>query len=269
MDTHEYLLDDVPCFRRAEADSRRWIEKQWGNFSTQPQNAAVMKTIERVCGNYSGEHGYKYLKTIADGMTFNTDMGLKVGKGKDTLGAKDIIGIRNLSYQLLFQRLYNTDEQQTYTVVDLPRTILQLFNHTHIAANSSQINDFRDTRHESSFFFVHRESLYALAQFFGWRYEVPGLPPGEVPVAASLIIEKLMPKEDQYSHDEGNVYLRFSLWTPNNGRITVPLSKCRIPELCELKEVRKIYDDRIARTGSWETLCDYTPQEMDHTTDIR
>lgn len=267
MDTHEYLLDDVPCFRRAENDSRRWINDHFPAFVADPNVAEVLQKLKSLCGNYTGSAAtYAYVKTIADGMTFNSDFGMKVVKGK--VSKDTIFQVRNVSLQLLMQRLYNTDEQQTYTAVDLPRTLLQILNHTHVG-EGVQLNDFRNTRQESNFFFVHREAMYALAQFFGFQYYVPGLPPGEVPVAATLIIEKLMPRKDQHSHDESKVFIRTTLWTPNNGQHTVPIPYCRIPELCEMKELREAYDKRIARTGTWEQLCNYVPQEIDHTTDIR
>lgn len=268
MDTHEYLLDDVPCFRRAEADSARWIAENFAAFAADPYVNSTVTKMKEICGPYNGTAPeYAYVKTVADGMIFNSEFGKKVCGGR--LTPELLLRIRNVSVQLLFQRLYNTDEQQTYTVVDLPYNILRLLNHTHLAAGIPQINDFRDTRHESTFFFVHRESLYALAQFFGFQYRIAGLPQGEVPVASSLIIEKLMPEKDQYSHDDTKIYVRLSLWTPYDGTHTVPVPACRIPELCEVAELRAIYDTRNARTGDWMTLCNYKPQEMDHTTDIR
>ncbi|KPA80233.1 putative acid phosphatase [Leptomonas pyrrhocoris] len=268
MDTHEYLLDDVPCFRRAENDSHRWLETRYPDFIEDPYNKRVIATIKEMCGPYNGTaKNYAYIKTVADGLTFSTDFGLNVLNGK--LSPQMLFDIRNVSLQLLMQRLYNTDEQQTYTVVDLPRSVLQTFNHTHIGDSPAQLNDFYDTRQESNFYFMHREALYAFAQFFGFQYNVAGLPPGEVPVAASLIMEKLMPRQDQFSHDARKIYVRIKLWTPYNGIYSIPISKCRIPELCELRELFDIHDTRVKRTGTWETLCHYKPQEIDHTTDIR
>ncbi|EPY32941.1 acid phosphatase [Strigomonas culicis] len=270
MDTHEYLLDDVPCFRRAEVDSHRWVKENLTDFMKDPEHMAALQTMRRVCGAPNGNFSeFAYIKTVADGMTFNYDYGMRIGRGRDMLTAEDLFRVRRLSLALLMQRLYYTDEQQTYTVVDLPISILRIFNHTHVGEGPVQLNDFHDTRQESSFYFVHRESLYALAQFFGWRYEVPGMPTGEVPVAASLIIEKLMPEHEQYLHNATTAYIRFTLYTPYNGIHTLGVPSCRVPELCEMSELRAIYDTRVERTGTWEKLCDYVPQEIDHTTDIR
>lgn len=268
MDTHEYLLDDVPCFRRAERDSVRWLAENYDAFINDSEVSTVLTKIKEVCGNYRGNvSGFAYLKTVADGMTLNTDFGQKIANGE--LTPEWLFRIRNVSMQLLLLRLYNTDEQQTYTVVDLPKVILKILNHTHVAKETVLLNDYSDTRQEANFFFVHRETLFALAQFFGFQFHVAGLPPMEVPVASSLILEKLMPKGEQHSYDESKVYIRMSLWTPYKGISTLPLNACRIPELCEMQELRAIYDKRINRTGTWETLCNYKPQEMDHTTDIR
>lgn len=266
MDTHEYLLDDVPCFRRAERDSHAWMNSNLKSFMKDPNVEDALSKMYRLCGAKAEDSlPNVFLKTVADGMTFNSDLHLPVCGGR--LTADDLYQIRNVSYRLLMNRLYNTDEQQTYTVVDLPRKLLMAFNHTHVG-EAAQLNDFLDTRQESTFYFVHREALYAFSQFFGFQFTVPGLPPGELPVASSLIMEKLMPADDQFSHD-GNSYVRLSLWTPGAGLQTVPLPSCRIPELCTLRELNNIYVTRIKRTGSWEELCNYEPSELDHTTDIR
>lgn len=267
MDTHEYLLDDVPCFRRAENDSHRWMRDEFPKFLADPEVAQVVTKMQEVCGSWNSTAPLNaYIKTVADGMTFNSDLGLKICGGKMT--PDWVYRVRRLSLLLLMKRLYNTDEQQTYTVVDLPRSILMLFNHTHVAEGVDQY-DFRDTRQESTFFFVHREALYAFAQFFGFEYHVPGLPPGELPVASSLIMEKLMRREEQDSHEAKTVYIRMTLWTPHDGSSTIHIPPCRIPEMCEMHELRQIYETRVARTGTWEQLCGYVPQEIDHTTDIR
>ncbi|KAG5464079.1 hypothetical protein LSCM1_00259 [Leishmania martiniquensis] len=268
MDTHEYLLDDVPCFRRAENDSHRWIDTHYAQFIGDPSTSRVLRIMKEVCGAYSGKaEGYAYIKTVADGLTFNHDIGLKVANGK--LTPEMLFSIRNVSLQLLMQRLYNTDEQQTYMAADLPRNVLQTLNHTHVKGAAAQASGVTDTRQEASFYFMHREALYAFAQFFGFQYSIAGLPPGEVPVATSLIIEKLVPHRELHANNVSHIYVHLTLWTPYNGIYTVPISTCRIPELCELKELQHIYETRVARTGTWEQLCDYKPQEIDHTTDIR
>lgn len=267
MDTHEYLLDDVPCFRRAEEDSKAWIQHNFPRFILDPQVKRTVDRMHDLCGPpKQNVSEYAYIKTVADGMTFNADMNLPVCDGK--LTPEDLFEIRRVSLRLLMERLYNTDEQQTYTVVDLPRAFLKALNHTRIG-EGLQIDDYLNTRQEAHFYFVHRETLYALAQFFGFEYNIPGLPHGEVPVASSLIIEKLMPAKDQFTHSLNKIYVRFLLWTPGTHVLNIPIPQCRIPALCELDELMDIYKKRVERTGSWEELCNFTVHEMDHTTDIR
>lgn len=265
MDTHEYLLDDVPCFRRAERDSAAWVKHNFAKFMGDENVRSAVKKMFKYCGREEDLSDFRFIKTVADGMTFNSDLQLKVCKGKVT--KEDLFQIRNVSFHLLMERLYNSDEQQTYTVVDLPRNILTALNHTHIGSGN-EINDFLNTRQEMTMYFVHREGLYAFAQFFGFQYNISGLPPGEIPVASSLIIEKLMPAQDQFSHDR-RVYVRLTMWAPETGVVSVPVPQCRMPALCELKELIDIYEERLGRTGSWEKLCNYTINELNHTTDIR
>nr|CCC93830.1 putative acid phosphatase [Trypanosoma congolense IL3000] len=128
MDTHEYLLDDVPCFRRAEADMRDWLNNSLDEFLSDPKVAKVLNYMKEVCGVSEKELPplYVFLKTVADGMTFNSDFGLNVCRGKVT--QEMMFKIRKVSLRLLMARLYHTDEQQTYTAVDLPYRILRMMN---------------------------------------------------------------------------------------------------------------------------------------------
>ncbi|ORC92924.1 putative acid phosphatase [Trypanosoma theileri] len=298
MDTHEYLLDNVPCFRRAEADVQHWINSSMDAFMQDENVVEVVKYMKKACGFESAKAKvkkrplYAFIKTVADGMTFNADYGLNVCRGRVT--PEMLFRIRNISLQLLMARLYHTDEQQTYTAVDLPQRLLRLLHHKH-PPKPQYLNDFVDTRQEATFYFVHREALYALAQFFGFSYNLAGLPHGELPVASSLIVEKLEPGEyfnhrnkdhpavttntietndsDSDSADDKKhavkAYVRLLLWTPNDGRSTVEISRCKIPQLCTVEELEQIYTERVNRTGTWEKLCNYTYFELDHNTDIR
>ncbi|KAH9582127.1 Histidine phosphatase superfamily [Trypanosoma melophagium] len=308
MDTHEYLLDNVPCFRRAEQDVHHWINNSMEAFMQDANVIEVVRYMKKVCG-YKDKAAavtagvkkrplYAFIKTVADGMTFNADYGLHVCGGRVT--PEMLFKIRNISLQLLIARLYHTDEQQTYTAVDLPLRILRLLHHRN-PPNQENLNDFVDTRQEATFYFVHREALYALAQFFGFSYSVAGLPQGELPVASSLILEKLEPAENfkkvektpsntntddtangGSNSDSNNsadnemvgersktAYVKFILWTPNDGTSTVEISRCSIPQLCTVDELQRIYTERVKRTGTWDKLCNYTFSELDHNTDIR
>ncbi|ESL06860.1 acid phosphatase [Trypanosoma rangeli SC58] len=268
MDTHEYLLDDVPCFRRAEKDVEQWVNKSLAEFVADANVANVLRYVKHVCGKPTKEPPslFAYIKTVADGMIFNGDYGLKVCGGR--VPPDMLFRIRNVSMQLLLARLYNTDEQKTYTAVDLPHRLLSMLEGSHLPTEK-QINDFVDTRQESIFYFLHREGLYALAEFFGFTYNVPYLPRSELPVASTLIIEKLEPKELLRLGKKGPVYVKIILKTPYDGTSTVEVPQCKVPQLCQVHELRRIYNQRVARTGSWEKLCNYTYMEIDHHTDIR
>ncbi|RNF26576.1 putative acid phosphatase [Trypanosoma conorhini] len=268
MDTHEYLLDDVPCFRRAERDVEQWVNKSLAQFVADENVANVLSYIKHVCGKPTKEPPslYAYIKTVADGMIFNADYGMKVCGGR--VAPDMLFRIRNVSMQLLLARLYNTDEQQTYTAVDLPHRLIRMLEEIHLPSEK-QMNDFVHTRQESIFYFLHREGLYAFAEFFGFTYNVPHLPRSELPVASTLIIEKLQPKKLLRLGKKGPVYVKIILKTPYDGTSTVEVPQCKVPQLCQVHELRRIYDQRVARTGSWEKLCNYTYSEIDHNTDIR
>lgn len=267
MDTHEYLLDDVPCFRRAEADVRQWVNNSLRDFLADPNVAGVLKYMKEVCGKSKGERPlYEYLKTVADGMIFNTDYGLKVCGGR--ISHDMLYRIRNVSLEMMMARLYRTDEQKTYTAVDLPFRLLHMMQHRQLP-KETELNDFLDTRQESVFYFFHREGLYALAQFFGFSYSVPGLPRGELPVASAFIVERLEPRHASSDDGRKKVYVKISLWTPRIGTSTIEVSQCKVPQLCKLQELQRIYEERVGRTGTWDKLCNYTFSDMDHNTNIR
>ncbi|KEG08404.1 acid phosphatase [Trypanosoma grayi] len=280
MDTHEYLLDDVPCFRRAESDMYHWLNNSLSDFVADPNVAEVVKSVRAACGPAVGKSRplYAYLKTVADGMTFNADYGLKVCGGNVT--PEVLFKIRNVSLGLLMARLYHTDVQQTYTAVDLPYRFLRLMEprsahkknnskDNSSTNNTTSSDDEEDKRRDAVLYFVHREALYAFAQFFGFQYNVPGLPSGELPVASALIMEKLQPASALAGGKNKTSYVKFVLWTPYDGTSTVEVPRCKIPQLCRVDELRQLHDDRVARTGTWDKLCNYTFSEMDHNTDIR
>ncbi|EKF32397.1 acid phosphatase, putative [Trypanosoma cruzi marinkellei] len=268
MDTHEYLLDDVPCFRRAESDVKHWITSSLAEFVADANVAEVLKYMRKVCGTPTKEPKslFAYIKIVADGMIFNTDYGLNVCGGSIT--PEMLFRIRNVSMQFLLARLYHTDEQQTYTAVDLPYRFLRIMKH-YSPPSGKELNDFVDTRQESIFYFVHREALYAFAGFFGFIYNVPGLPRNELPVASTLIVERLERKHSLRLDKKRITYVKFILKTPYHGTSTIQIPQCKIPQLCRLDELQHIYDRRVARTGTWEKLCNYTYSEIDHDTDIR
>ncbi|KAG8343512.1 putative acid phosphatase [Trypanosoma vivax] len=274
MSSHEYLLDDVPCFRRAEADMHSWLNSSFAEFIADPEVMSVVTYMKKVCGVSGKDHMplYVFLKLVADGMTFNSDFGLSVCKGSVT--SDMLFKIRKISLKLLMGRLYSTDEQQTYTAVDLPHRFLHSMGCWNSLNTTQPNNDGPTTGQDVTFYFVHREALYALGQFFGFQYNVPGLPRGELPVASTLIFERLVRKEDMPFHRKedtplASIYVRLLLWTPKDGTSTVDIPACHVPQLCTLEELLGIYVARVQRTGTWSKLCNYTPVELDHTTDIR
>lgn len=269
MDTHEYLLDDVPCFRRAERDMRRWLNTSLSDFIADPKVSEVLNYMKRMCGVSEKDMPpvYAFLKTVADGMTFNADFGLSVCHGKVT--PEMLFKIRKVSLRLLMARLYHTDEQQTYTSVDLPYRILYMLNRS-TSPGAKGVNDYSDTEQEAILYFMHREALYAVGEFFGFTFNVPGLPHGELPVASTIVWERLVPEKSVGEEIvPSRTYVRLILWTPKDGTATVAIPHCRTPQLCTLKELQDIYSARVKRTGSWLKLCNFTITELDHDTDIR
>jgi len=263
MDTHEYLLDDVPCFRRATADSQRWVDSQMDTFAADPSISEPIKKLQELCGPIMGPQPTvsTYIKTVVDGVIFNSDYGLTVLGGQ--VNSKMMYQLRNISIQMLLNRLYSTDAQQTYTSMDYPETLLGAFDKAKYSISQMDVDDFEHPFQKVEVFVCHREALYAFAKFFGFDFDIATLPRMEVPVSTALIFELLRDKAtDTY-------YVRTNVYTPFNGKYTIAYPGCKSPRLCKLTELHGIFDKRVNRTGAWRQLCNYTEPELDRITGIR
>lgn len=263
MDTHEYLLDDVPCFQRASADSKRWVDTKMKDFLLQPSIQEPMAKLRALCGPIMGDQpsDSTFVKTVVDGVIFNTDYGLDVLHGQ--VSPQLMFELRNISIRILMERLYSDDAQQTYTSMDFPETLLGAFSHARFSISRVDMDDFVHPFQKVEIFVGHREALYAFAKFFGFQFDISTLPLGEIPVSTALLFELL--------HDEesGVFYVRTLVYTPYNGQYTIAVPGCKSPRLCTLDEMQHIFDVRVKRTGPWRQLCNYTEPELDRITGIR
>ncbi|CUG93395.1 acid phosphatase, putative [Bodo saltans] len=268
MNTHEYLLDDVPCFKRATADSGKWVEQHMAEFVKEPKIANALAELRNLCGPIKGDQpsDSSYVKMVVDGVIFNNDYGLKPLGGRVT--PELMFELRNISIQMLMQRLYSTDAQQTYTSMDFPETLLGAFDSARKSIQLMDIDDFSHPFQQVEVFVGHREALYALEEFFGFQFEITGLPKGEVPVSTAIIFELLRENDKDFDTSD-DFYVRTNVYTPYDGKYTMAYPGCRSPRLCKLSELHKIFKKRVARTGPWRELCNYTEPELDRITGIR
>lgn len=268
MNTHEYLLDDVPCFMRATADSDNWVKNNMNAFLMDPVVSGAIKELRDLCGPIKGDQpsDSSFVKTVVDGVIFNHDYGLKPLGGR--VDPKLMFELRNISIQMLLHRLYGTDAQQTYTSMDFPETLLGAFDSAKKSVELMDIDDFGHPFQQVEVFVGHREALYAAAKFFGFDFEITGLPNSEVPVSTAIIFE-LLRDNDKNLETQDDFFVRTNVYTPFDGHYTMAYPDCRSPRLCKLSELHKIFKTRVKRTGAWRELCNYTEPELDRITGIR
>ena len=105
-------------------------------------------------------------------------------------------------------------------------------------------------------YFVHRHSLYALAEFFGWRWQQHGIPEGMIHTGTTVFIELLR-------NDTGGHEVVFKQWSPHCGasdyiacpREMIPFKDCQKSTVCSLQEFAQMIQKRTDRTGDYQHLC--------------
>jgi len=97
-------------------------------------------------------------------------------------------------------------------------------------------------------FDCHREEVYGIAHFFGFKYDCQDMAPDEIPAGTSLIFEFLENKKK-------DIFVRLRLWDPRTGYQPQPVPACHDPNLCTMHEFVHLYNERVQRTGTWQQIC--------------
>ena len=93
---------------------------------------------------------------------------------------------KELMVDLLYGRLYSTEEKVNYVTGDFPKKLV---------SNFDKLNGLQEKAskkpHKFSAYHGHRESLYAIGKFLGIDFSIhwPGLPTRSIPAASALIWE--------------------------------------------------------------------------------
>lgn len=168
------------------------------------------------------------------------------------LSSEAIYAAQNLSITL--QRgSFATDASQTYLAGALPKTLVDNMESAiaAVAANTA-------ARPLYYAYFSHRHALYGIAEFFGWAWNLYGVPPGQVQTATTVWFE-LRKSDDSMSYE---VFL-YS-YAPHCGMANYtdcPSSQIVLPTCtlasrgCTLDQFKSLVTTRVARTGSYSTLC--------------
>ena len=258
--SHEYLLNDAPCWPRTKADATAWVRTVGAALAKDPANQKLITDLEALCGMSPAMAATRSLdmliKTVIDGVIFTHDFGLTPLNGK--IDKKTFFALRNLSNTFLLGKLYGTDAQKTYVAGNLPELMVETGrwlegNGTYrLPSDFSATNEGDAVPRPVNIFCVHREMMYGLAFFWDWEYSVPDMGPGELPAASTVILEYVRERAT------GRVWVRPKLWTPRpntGGPLSLP--GCAKKTLCAVEELQSIYLERVRRTGTWQTLCSW------------
>ena len=265
-ESHEYLIDSLQCIPQMRSAVAEYLAGPYEGVVAEPKNKAALEELMKLCGTtpevFATKRSDIAIKVMVDGIIFNHDMGLNVLNGR--MKPQHFDTLRNLSNVILQGKLYHTEEQRTFTSADYPNDMLRRFTlatQTPERLSTSGLVLGHNQYVKFSYFCAHREMLYGIGYFFDMDYNVPGYPPHELPTGSSIIFALL---RRGTSKENYRYYVKVDLWTPNEGVFTLRPKGCAHPSsLCTLEEFQQMHDARVARTGSWETICNYTKPSLD------
>jgi hypothetical protein len=204
------------------------------------------------------------IKDISDAMTFDWDQTTLELKG---IGLKPMAGVtwenfskfREMAITNLYGRLFSTEEKVNYVAGGFP---LQLLNNMQAVVNGKDEPYFNA-------YHGHRESLYALAKFFGIDFNIvwPGLPRRAIPAGTTIFWELYKNKDAGNGQDA--FFVRTFFWTPSfeigenkdsSAMHPVTLQMCGGLADCPFSRFEDWILDRLSLFGSWQTLCGKEPK---------
>jgi len=237
-------VDGASCWDRSDDDYDAWWASTGKAILEAGQSAVA--PVAAFCGKTPTSN--KDLKMQIDGIGFDRAEGFLTSQ----LSSEEIYAAQNLS--IVLQRgSFATDAAQTYLAGALPQTLVDNMESAvaHLAANHS-------ARPLYYAYFSHRHALYGVAEFFGWEWNLYGIPPGMVQTATTIWFELR-------TSDDGSGYEVFLYsYAPHCGianytecpRSLINLPTCTAPGGgCTLDEFKALVTSRIDRTGSYATLC--------------
>ncbi|KAI9906270.1 hypothetical protein PsorP6_004008 [Peronosclerospora sorghi] len=259
---HDFAAPKGPCKSTLDADLAEYAKTRAPELFDQYRD--VLKQLGEVCGVAvedipnlpGGEDVVLGVKDLADMFIFDRDEGLPLTEGM-TVDARE--KLEQLAFTNLMERYYSTDREITYWVGGFGDLLINTLKGGAIPTAPS----LTDYRYFS--FHGHRELLHGLGMMLGWKFQFKGLPralnvtalhPGTTMIfelrahqVTSNSIHKHLESKEAY-------FVRTYVWSPFTEREQINLTKCSVAD-CPLQEFNKIITSHIARTGTWETICNY------------
>ncbi|RLN69800.1 hypothetical protein BBJ28_00007684 [Nothophytophthora sp. Chile5] len=259
---HAFAAPKGPCKSTMNADLAKYAETRAPELFEQYRD--VLDQVAKVCGVPiedmakvpGGEDVVMSVKDVADMFVFDRDEGLPLPEGM-TVDLRE--KLEELAFTNLMERYYTTDREITYWVGGFGDLLMNTLRGGAVstAPSAGQYRYFS--------FHGHRELLHGLAMMLGWDFHFEGLPealnvtavhPGTT-MFFELRARKLTAEEALELPGALEAYfVRTYVWSPYTEREQVKLTKCSAKD-CPLDEFSEIITGHIARTGTWETICDY------------
>ena len=92
--------------------------------------------------------------------------------------------------------------------------------------------------------------LYALANYYGFHFQIPGEPDGFIMPGTSIIWELHVPDN---SDGEAFVMAFYNYPTSTSGRVLLNMTNC--PARCPLSKFLDIHNRRVSKLGGFLKLC--------------
>ncbi|TYZ62543.1 hypothetical protein PybrP1_009663 [[Pythium] brassicae (nom. inval.)] len=254
---HDFAAPKGPCSAVLNADLSAYATSR--ALELIEKNRAALDAMGEVCGVAldeiptvpGGEDLVLGVKDIADMFIFDRDEGLPRAKG---LTAEVSDQLEHLAFQHLMERYYSTDREVTYWVGGFADLLLSNLN----AAAHPGSPSPAEYRYFS--YHGHRELLHGLGKMLGWNFRFEGLPEAMNMTAlhpATTLAFELHARTDAATGAE-SYFVETYIWSPKTAREQVALAKCSA-RACPLDEFKAIVATHIAKTGTWQEICNYHP----------
>lgn len=252
---HDFAAPKGPCKATLKADLAVYSQTRGVELVNQYKD--VLDQVSNICGvdlasaptMPGGEELLLAIKDIADMFIFDRDQGLEPVAGL----TPEVSGrLEQLAFTNLMERYYSTDREITYWTGGFANLLLGNLNS---AANpeSPSVEQYRYYSYHG-----HRELLHGLGKMLGWDFHFEGLPEAMNTTAlqpgATMFFELRATKTEAGE----DYFVRTFIWSPKTEREQIKLDKCSTMD-CSLAEFNSIISSHVAKTGTWQEICNYEP----------
>jgi hypothetical protein len=265
---HDFAAPKGPCKAVFQADMAVYAKTRAPELLALANDTIAQ--VSQLCGvnlqdaptMEGGEDMVLAVKDVADMFIFDRQQGLPPLQG---LSADVSAQLETLAFTNLMERYYSTDRMITYWNGGFPDLLLSNLN----AGAHPDEPSAHAYRYYS--YHGHRELLHALGKMLGWDFKFQGLP--EALNATSLhpgttMFFELRARKNAAAPQGEDYFVETFVWSPATDREQVTLTKCSSPQ-CPLDEFAGIIKSHVARTGTWQEICNYhdagaAPQQAAH-----